>query len=460
MSVRLKISLLIAFAGFFSGLVFSGWMIRDIVHEYSESIDHELKSFSINMVDILSSGGDTEAISTFENNRFWIEVYKGDGKRPIFRSHLAENVRLEKKKLRGAWNEIAAVGADIPYIRRSRDNTAVFHGIGRQFERNGVTYTVYAALAVDYMKGEAIELVTGLAGGLTLAIVLYFFGSYFIAGLILKPVRSINRKTKNITEKQLHTRLPAKEHGSRKDEFNELAVTLNGLFDRLENAFNRQKRLIADVSHELKTPLSIMRLASDDISRKVYSSSYENIPLDAERLSEQIMRMDRLVKNILNLSSLEMINSVNRVPVDMSKIIRNLADDYGLLAKAKGVDIICNITDGLIVRGDEDKLLRAVSNILDNAVKYSSGKVEIHGKQEKGTVVIEVNNSGDFIPQSEVDKVFDEFYRVEQSRSSDGGGAGLGLSIVRRIVELHEGKVTFESSGEGVITVRLILPSK
>ncbi|MGE4267357.1 MAG: sensor histidine kinase [Deferribacterales bacterium] len=460
MSVRLKISLLIAFAGFFSGLVFSSWMIRDIVHEYSESIDHELKSFSINLVDILSSGGDTAAISPFENNRFWIEVYKDKDKYPIFRSRLAENVRLEKRKLRGSWNEIAEVGADIPYIRRSRDNTAVFHGIGRQIERNGATYTVYAALAMDYMKGEAIELITGLAGGLTLAIVLYFCGSYFIAGLILKPVRSINRKTRNITEKQLHTRLPSKDHGRRNDEFNELAITLNGLFDRLENAFNRQKRLIDDVSHELKTPLSIMRLASDNISRKVYSSSYENIPVDAERLSEQVMRMDRLVKNILNLSSLEMINSVNRTPVDISKMVRLLAEDYRILAEARNINIVCEVADGLVVKGDEDKLSRAVSNILDNAVKYSSGTVEIYGRPEKGAVIIEVTNSGDFIPQPDVDKIFDEFFRVEQSRSSDSGGAGLGLSIVRRIAELHDGTVSFESSADGKITVRLTFPSK
>lgn len=459
MSIRLKISILIALAGFLSGFIFSAWMMHEVIHEYTESVDHDLKMFSVEAGRAFFEGRPDE-ISRYDSNKYWMEIYESGEDTPVFRTELAKRLTIAKRSA-GRWNESVKVDGKAPYARQSRDGTSFFHMRMKELSHNGTVYVVYAGAPVEYMRGELIELTAGLAGGLVLALLLYFGGSYFLAGIILKPVRDINDSTKNITEKQLHMRLPFRKKGGENDEFNELAKTLNGLFDRLENAFKRQKRLIADVSHELKTPLSVMRLAAEGLQRKLNAAGTDSADEDVRRLSDQVMRMDRLVKDILNLSALEMINSVGNTPVDLTETISALAEDYRIIADSRGISIECALDGGLFVRGDGEKLTRAFSNVLDNAVKYSNdgGLVQVSGRRGDGEAVIEVTNGGCVIPPQDTEKVFEEFYRVEQSRASGYGGAGLGLAIVKRTVELHGGTVSFENSGEGLTVVKIILPS-
>lgn len=459
MSIRLKISILIALAGFLSGFIFSAWMMHEVIHEYTESVDHDLKMFSEEAGRAFFEGRQGD-ISDYDSNKYWMEIYADGNAEPVFRTELAKRLNIGKRN-EGRWNESVKVDGKAPYVRQSRDGTAFFHVRRKAVDHGGAGYVFYSAAPVEYMRGELIELTAGLAGGLMLALLLYFGGSYFLAGVILKPVRDINDSTKNITENQLHMRLPYREKGSENDEFNELAKTLNGLFDRLENAFNRQKRLIADVSHELKTPLSVMRLAAENLHRKLGDCPSDAADDEVRRLSDQVMRMDRLVKDILNLSALELTNSISDETVNVKAIIDMLAEDYRIIADDKGMAVNCELADGLVVRGDGAKLTRAISNVLDNAVKYGGdgGAVQVCGRREKDSVVIEVVNGGCTVPEEDIGKVFDEFYRVEQSRASGYGGAGLGLAIVKRTVELHGGTVSFENSGEGLTVVKIILPS-
>lgn len=459
MSIRFKISILIALAGFLSGFIFSAWMMHEVIHEYTESVDHDLKMFSEEAERAFFEDSPDE-ISKYDSNKYWMEIYESGKDTPVFRTELAKRLTIAKRSS-GHWNESVKVDGKAPYARQSRDGTSFFHMRMKELSHNGIIYVVYTGAPVEYMRGELIELTAGLAGGLVLALLLYFGGSYFLAGVILKPVREINDRTKNITEKHLHMRLPFREKGGENDEFNELAKTLNGLFDRLENAFKRQKRLIADVSHELKTPLSVMRLAADGLQRKFDASGADIPEEDLRRLSDQVMRMDRLVKDILNLSALELTGSVSTEQVDVKSIIEVLAEDYRIIAEDRGISVNCMLSAGLTVKGDGSKLTRAISNILDNAVKYSDegGVVQVSGRRGDGSVVIEVTNGGCVIPEQDTEKVFEEFFRVEQSRASGYGGAGLGLAIVKRTVELHGGIVTLENSDEKRTVVKIILPS-
>jgi signal transduction histidine kinase len=459
MSIRLKISILIALAGFLSGFIFSAWMMHEVIHEYTESVDHDLKMFSEEAGRAFFEGRPSE-ISEYDSNKYWMEIYESGKDTPVFRTELAKRLTIAKRSA-DRWNESVKVDSKAPYARQSRDGTSFFHMRMKELSHKGTVYVIYAGAPVEYMRGELIELTAGLAGGLVLALLLYFGGSYFLAGIILKPVRDINDSTKNITEKQLHMRLPFRKKGGDNDEFNELAKTLNGLFDRLENAFKRQKRLIADVSHELKTPLSVMRLAAEGLQRKLSAAGTGSADEDVRRLSDQVMRMDRLVRDILNLSALEMINSVGNASVDLTETISALAEDYRIIADSRGISIECVLDGGLFVRGDSEKLTRAFSNVLDNAVKYSDdgGLVQVSGRFGDSSIVIEVTNGGCVIPPQDTEKVFEEFYRVEQSRASGYGGAGLGLAIVKRTVELHGGKVTLENSDEKKTVVKIILPS-
>ncbi len=172
--------------------------------------------------------------------------------------------------------------------------------------------------------------------------------------------------------------------------------------------------------------------------------------------------MERLVKDLLNLSSLETITGIDPKPVNITELMSSLAADYRLLGKAQNVQMGIHLPSELIIQGDADKLTRAFSNILDNAIKYNmdGGWIEVVGDQSDIDLTITVTNTRPGVAEAEIDKVFEQFCRVEQSRSLQHGGSGLGLAIVKRIVELHNGKIKFESKPGAWTRVTVSLPRR
>ena len=203
-----------------------------------------------------------------------------------------------------------------------------------------------------------------------------------------------------------------------------------------------------------------MRLAIDEIG----TCEGEDPPSFGKdnflRLNNQVLRMERLVKDLLNLSALETIASIDPKPVHMTVLLSSLAEEYQFLADAQNINMEIRLPKGLAIQGDAEKLNRAFSNILDNALKYNveGGRIELTGDQSGVGLTIRVTNTGPGVAETEIPRVFDQFYRVEKSRSLRHGGSGLGLAIVKRIVELHGGTIKFESQ-QGVWTrVTVSLP--
>jgi signal transduction histidine kinase len=283
--------------------------------------------------------------------------------------------------------------------------------------------------------------------------------SHFIAGKILEPIGKMKELTKEISEKNLDQRIPT---GLGQDEFSELARTINWMLDRLQKSFVRQRNFLFDTSHELKTPLTTIRLAIDEIC----TADTEGLPALAKenlfQLNNQVLRMERLVKDLLNLSSLETLTGIDPKPVHITELLASLAADYRLLANAQNIQTDINLPRQLIIQGDAEKLNRAFSNILDNAIRYNvdGGRVEVISDQSDVDLMITVTNTGPGVAEAEIDKVFDQFYRVEQSRSLQHGGSGLGLAIVKKIVELHNGRVKFESQQGDWTRVTVSLPRR
>ena len=158
-------------------------------------------------------------------------------------------------------------------------------------------------------------------------------------------------------------------------------------------------------------------------------------------------RIEKLVRDLLNLSSLELLTNIDPNPVHLSEILNSLVDDYRILAAARNITLEINTPGDLAIKGDKEKIKRAFSNILDNAIKYNvdGGRVKVIMSSSENDITIVIANTGPGVSQDEITKIFNQFYRVEKSRSIDYGGSGLGLAIVKRIVELHGGKVVFES---------------
>jgi two-component system OmpR family sensor kinase len=306
-------------------------------------------------------------------------------------------------------------------------------------------------------------LVQGIAIGLSAATLLLIVLSYYIAGKILAPINVINRMARDINDRSLDQRIPL---GKSNDELYELSESLNRMFDRLQYSFAMQKQFIADASHELKSPITLLSLFMED------AVHLEELPDTLRpRLIKQyntLQRMRRLVKNLLDLSALEAKETVDFEEFALSPLVRSVYDDYAEVIEARRIDMKIDVPENLHIRGDRDSLQRVLINLVDNAVKYNTdrGRIEIKAEVRNNIVYLSVFNTGKGIPKKDIDRVFEQFYRVEKSRSSQYGGSGLGLTIVKRIIELHRGDITIESeSNAGTrINIRLLsqagFPSK
>jgi len=217
--------------------------------------------------------------------------------------------------------------------------------------------------------------------------------------------------------------------------------------------------LYTNASHELKTPLSLQRLFFGEALQR------DDLPDDFRmRLSSQseiLFRMDRLVKSLLDLSVLEFRETFSPEAVDLHLLVSCVLAEFKEIIQAAEIHLSVNLEEIVRVKADEEKMRRMVINLIDNAIKYNreeNGEIRVLLKEAEKNVLLEVYNTGRGIPKGELKKLFDQFYRVEKSRSSSYEGAGLGLTIVKRIVQLHRGKVEIRSEYGHWVRVRIQLP--
>ena len=294
--------------------------------------------------------------------------------------------------------------------------------------------------------------------GVPLILLFASLGGYFLARKSLSPMALMNQQTKRITAENLSAQLDV---ANPRDEVGRLAMTINALLARLDAAFQEQKRFIADASHELRTPLAVLRgeteVALDkDRATDEYKESLALIKEEAERLSRIVENLFMLARQPVDAASLtkETVR-LNELVSDCARAATVLATQKGLLLKIVGH------LPAITLNGDDEMLKRMLLNLLDNAVKYTpaSGEISIALASENGNAEIIVSDTGIGIPAADQLRVFDRFYRVDKARSRAQGGAGLGLSIARWIVEGHGGKISVESTpGQGsAFTVELPL---
>jgi len=388
---------------------------------------------------------------------YWIEIYEQGTNRMLYQSSLAKSVKLSP--VNPGSSAIASVTIPPGQMNLGQNNSQELPFRVRTFllTLEGRTFIVQIARPMEKLEEEIWELVIGIFSGLIFSTLALIAISRFMAGKILQPIGAMKDLAQDISEKNLDQRIST---GEGRDEFSELAKTINRMLDRLQYSFERQRDFLFNTSHELKTPLTTMRLAIDEIcaydGEKLPSFAEENL----FRLNNQVLRMERLVKDLLNLSSLETLTSIDPKPVHITELLSSLAAEYQFLTDAHNIKIDIRLPNRIVIQGDAEKLNRAFSNILDNALKYNvdGGRIEVMGAQSAAELTITVTNTGPGVAEAEIPKVFDQFYRVEKSRSLWYGGSGLGLAIVKRIVDLHEGKVKFESQQGAWTRVTVYLP--
>ncbi len=454
---------MVAGAGFITSLLFSIVAFCELIEQPFVLLDKELKEEAYRTVEMITMGHPESALPPYnsvgyESYPYWLKIFDKDSKKLLYESNLARLIKLPSEKPGSKSIVSVIVKPELVYLGQHNNAEVTFRIRSLWLPYAGREFTVQIARSMLKLKDEIWELIFGLVAGLIFSSMILIVISYFVAGKILKPIAAMRDLTHNISEKNLDQRIPV---GIEKDEFNELAATINRMLDRLEYSFEKQKNLLFDTSHEIKTPLSTMRLAIDEIC----SANRENPALFQEenllRLKNQVLRMERLVKDLLNLSSLEMIDGIRPESVNLTDLLLSLAADYCFMADAQNIQMDIQLPDKYIINGDADKLNRAFSNILDNAIKYNinGGKVGVESIQTSDGIRITVSNTGPGVAGNETDKVFEQFYRVEKSRSVRHGGSGLGLAIAKRIIVLHKGTIIMESKQEKLTRVIVFLPN-
>ncbi|SPL96950.1 two-component sensor (kinase) [[Actinomadura] parvosata subsp. kistnae] len=276
---------------------------------------------------------------------------------------------------------------------------------------------------------------------------------WVLAGRVLRPVRSITRTTEEIQATDLKRRIRLR--GPR-DELKDLADTIDTMLDRLEEAFSAQRQLIDDASHELRSPLTIIRANVDAVLAAPDASEEERARAVAI-VDRATTRMTRLVEDLL-ASARRQGTAFADADLDLARVVGEACDEYATPAAVRDLTIERTLGAGLAMTGDADALRRAVSNLLSNAVRLSppGGRIEVGAGRSDGMLWVSVRDDGPGLREADQSRVFDRFWRGEASRRDRH--TGLGLAIVRQIVESHGGRVEVSSRlGQGA-TFTLWLP--
>lgn len=277
-------------------------------------------------------------------------------------------------------------------------------------------------------------------------------GSYWIARRAFRPLDSIMAAAASINEAQDLSRRIGLPPG--RDEFSRLAGTFDQLFQRLERSFESEKQFAADASHELRTPVSIIKGACE------YAEKYDEAPEDRQEtiamIHRQADRMSQLISQLLSMTRLEQGTEPVRLErVDLNGLLRSLCQEQAYDPSRLSLEL----HEDVAVAADPALLSRLVQNLVENGFKYSGpdGRVWISVRQSGGEVLLEVRDNGIGIPAELQEKVWQRFYRADPARSGEGG-AGLGLSIVGQIAQVHGGHMTLESVPHAGSTFTLHLP--
>lgn len=311
--------------------------------------------------------------------------------------------------------------------------------------------TIYVATSLEAVE-ETIAILQGaLAVGSPILLALVAFTAWVVVGRALQPVEDMRTAVEEISEHSLHKRVPV---GGPQDEISRLASTMNTMLERVESSYERQRRFAADASHELQTPLASART---DLEVALAHPEEADWPRIAKDLVTANMRMERLARDLLFLAGVEERGALARlVPVNLDDIV---LDEVTRMRPSARVTIDTNRVSGAEVRGRRSDLERVVRNLLDNACVHATSRVEVGLTGEDQVVTLTVADDGSGIPADRREEIFDRFTRLEEARSRDDGGAGLGLAITKEIIEAHGGTVGVEDSTKGSrFVVRLPTP--
>ena len=274
---------------------------------------------------------------------------------------------------------------------------------------------------------------------------------YLLAFYLTKPVRQLQRAVESFG----HGDLTARAASRRRDELGDLARTFDRMADRIQTLLDAERRLLLDISHEIRSPLARLRVAVE-LAR---SGADREAALD--RIEKEAERLNGLVTGLLQVTRAEGDpETLRSEPVRLEQLLEEIVDDASLEAGARGCAVRLVEAQPAVVEGDAELLRRAMENVIRNAVRHApqGTVVEAGLHAAEGRATVRIRDYGPGVPEEALPRLFDAFYRVETDRNRASGGAGLGLSIARRAIELHHGAIRARNAEPG-LGVEIELPA-
>ena len=283
---------------------------------------------------------------------------------------------------------------------------------------------------------------------LIISALLAFLGgvaTYFISGHALKPIREFSEK---IEEVQAQNLADSQIEENTVKELNQLSVSYNKMLERLSDAFEVQRQFTANAAHELRTPLALIQVQLDLYNSTRHPGNDVDTLQTIRMVTEQNGRLSKMVKTLLDMSELQTVGRDEKIIVDA--LVDEVLADLEPLAQEKSINLIGKCKAATMV-GSDILIYRLVYNLVENAIKYNhlGGQVTVTAYQKEKQVYLSVADTGSGIPEELRERVFEPFFRVDESRSRELGGVGLGLALVREIVRVHDGSITVKSNPSG-----------
>ena len=281
---------------------------------------------------------------------------------------------------------------------------------------------------------------------------------WYVSGLVLRPIGRITSVARDIQATDLSRRI---ELGGPADELRDLGDTFDQMLDRLDQAFEDQRQFIQETSHELRNPLAVIRTNLDVVLNDP-KANLEEFRFSGEVANRAAVRMSALVDDLLLLAHHER-RDVDREPIFLSQVVSETIEDFSAFAKKNNVSLTLEMSSEIKVIGDAAALRRALANLLSNAIRItgsekSGGQIKVVGGQDADQVWVSVEDNGPGLSTEDIERVFQRFWKGNVSEAKESGRSGLGLAIVRQIVEGHGGQVTVRSQLGNGATFTIWLP--
>jgi heavy metal sensor kinase len=422
-------------------------------HEFFEQLDEQLHDDFENAEGALTPSGDGHV------------VWSGDGRHDLDSDEdrgsdvwLASGEQVYRS---GASASLPPVALASTTAER-RDGSIVANG--RSWRTltgtslvGGRAVVLRVSRAETRLRTQLWEILVVLVLGLPIVVALAGVGGYVLARRALTPIDHLASEARRITAERLHERLSVP---NQHDEIGRLAAVINETFARLESSFGQLRRFTADASHELRTPLAVIRgIGEAGLGETRTPAEYKEA---MGSMLEEVDRLTNLVDTLLRLSygDAGTVRLV-RAPLDLGQLTREVVSSLAILAEERHQHLNVFASTDVAITADRLVLREAITNVVDNAIKYSpedssiTVRVDANGNQ----AVITVTDQGPGIAAEHREQIFDRFFRLDEGRSRDEGGTGLGLAIAKWAVEVNGGHITVESSANGGSTFCIVLPT-